>query len=274
MVLTPYLELENVSAYLGERRVFDGLNLELNLGEQTAVLGPNGAGKSALVKLISREIYPLVVPGSSLKVFGSSTVNLWELRRRLGLVSSDLQGRYKPQIPGLDVVLSGWFGSVGLGRDQEPTTAQRQHAVELMDELGLSALINERFGELSEGQRRRLLIARALVHGPEVLVLDEPTNALDLKAKHQLLDLLRQLAQQGTTILLVTHQIEAIIPEISRCVLLEQGQVIGDGTSRAVLQNKTLSRLFGTPLKVIEANGYRQVLPDESGDNSYLEHQV
>ena len=261
MELTPYLELENVSAYLGERRVFDGLNLKLNLGEQTAVLGPNGAGKSALVKLINREIYPLVEPGSSLKLFGNSRVNLWTLRRRIGLVSSDLQSQYIPQIRGLDVVLSGWFGSVGLGRDQEPTAGQRQQALELIEQLSLAELSDERFGQLSEGQRRRLLIARALVHNPEVLVLDEPTNALDLKAKHQLLDLLRQLAQIGTTLLLVTHQIEAIVPEISRCVLLDQGKVVGDGATAAVLQNQPLSDVFGTPLQVLEANNYRQVLP-------------
>ncbi|OUT70666.1 MAG: molybdenum ABC transporter ATP-binding protein [Synechococcus sp. TMED19] len=261
MVLTPYLELHNVNAYLGERRVFNGLNLELNLGEQTAVLGPNGAGKSALVKLISRSIYPLVEPGSSLKLFGSSTVNLWALRRRIGLVSTDLQGQYIPQVRGLDVVLSGWFGSVGLGRDQEPTAGQRQRTWELMEKLSLVELSHEPFGQLSEGQRRRLLIARALVHKPEVLVLDEPTNALDLKAKHQLLDLLRQLAQNGTTLLLVTHQIEAIVPEISRCVLLNQGQVVGDGASSEVLQSQPLSDLFGTPLQVLEANNYRQVLP-------------
>ena len=130
-----------------------------------------------------------------------------------------------------------------------------------MEQLGLIGLIDERFGQLSEGQRRRLLVARALVHGPEVLVLDEPTNALDLKAKHQFLSLLRHLASTGTTLLLVTHQIESIVPEISRCVLIDQGQVVGDGPSDQVLMSQPLSELFGTPLQVLQANGYRQVLP-------------
>lgn len=261
MPLTPYLELCQISAYLGQRRVFHDLNLQLNIGEHTAVLGPNGAGKSALVKLISRTIYPLVEPHASLKLFGQARVNLWELRRRIGLVSTDLLGQYRPQVKGIDVVLSGWFGSVGLGRDQEPTTQRRQHTLELMEQLGLIGLIDERFGQLSEGQRRRLLVARALVHGPEVLVLDEPTIALDLKAKHQLLSLLRHLASTGTTLLLVTHQIESIVPEISRCVLIDQGQVVGDGPSDQVLKSQPLSELFGTPLQVLQANGYRQVLP-------------
>ena len=177
----PYLELEGIAAHLGERRVFENLTLQLNLGEHSVVLGPNGAGKSALVKLISREIYPIVQSGSSLKLFDSRTVNLWQLRQRIGLVSSDLERLYNPMVTAADVVLSGCFGSVGIGRSQNPTAAMEQRVDELMEQLGLMALQQERFGQLSEGQRRRLLIARALVHRPDVLVLDEPTNALDLR---------------------------------------------------------------------------------------------
>ncbi len=257
----PYLELEGIAAHLGERRVFENLTLQLNLGEHSVVLGPNGAGKSALVKLISREIYPIVQSGSSLQLFGSRTVNLWQLRQRIGLVSSDLERHYNPMVTAADVVLSGCFGSVGIGRSQTPTAAMEQRVDELMEQLGLMALQQDRFGQLSEGQRRRLLIARALIHRPDVLVLDEPTNALDLKARNQLLSLMRQLSRSGTTLLLVTHQIEAIIPEIQRCLMLKAGQLVADGPSEQVLTSSTLSDLFDTPLQLLEANGYRQVLP-------------
>ena len=257
----PYLELEGIAAHLGERRVFENLTLQLNLGEHSVVLGPNGAGKSALVKLISREIYPIVQSGSSLKLFDSRTVNLWQLRQRIGLVSSDLERLYNPMVTAADVVLSGCFGSVGIGRSQTPTAAMQQRVDELMEQLGLMALQQDRFGQLSEGQRRRLLIARALIHRPDVLVLDEPTNALDLKARNQLLSLMRQLSRSGTTLLLVTHQIEAIIPEIQRCLMLKAGQLVADGPSEQVLTSSTLSDLFDTPLQLLEANGYRQVLP-------------
>ena len=257
----PYLELEGITAHLGERRVFENLTLQLNLGEHSVVLGPNGAGKSALVKLISREIYPIVQSGSSLQLFGSRTVNLWQLRQRIGLVSSDLERHYNPMVTAADVVLSGCFGSVGIGRSQTPTAAMQQRVDELMEQLGLMALQQECFGQLSEGQRRRLLIARALVHRPDVLVLDEPTNALDLKARNQLLSLMRQLSRSGTTLLLVTHQIEAIIPEIQRCLMLKAGQLVADGPCEQVLTSSTLSDLFDTPLQLLEANGYRQVLP-------------
>ncbi len=258
---TPYLELQAVEAWLGPRRVFDALSLRLHLGEHTVLLGPNGSGKSALVKLISRELYPVVKPGSRLRIFGSETVNLWELRGRIGLVSQDLQASYVGGVRAADVVLSGFFGSVGIGRSQVANEAQHRRVAELMEQLGLAELTERPFAQLSDGQRRRLLLARALVHGPQVLVLDEPTNGLDLRAKHQLLAILRELARRGTTLLLVTHQIEAILPEISRCVLLREGRVVGDGPAHALLQDAPLSALFATPLQICEANGYRQVLP-------------
>ena len=256
-----YLELEAVEAWLGPRRVFEDLDLRLHRCEHTVVLGPNGSGKSSLVKLLSREIYPVVKPGSCLRLFGSTTVNLWELRGRIGLVSQDLQAAYGGRVPAADVVLSGFFGSVGIGRSQVATGAQRRRVTALMEQLGLADLAERPYGQLSEGQRRRLLLARALVHWPEVLVLDEPTNGLDLKAKHQLLAILRELAGSGTTLLLVTHQIEAVLPEIRRCVLLREGRVVGDGPTEALLHDAPLSALFATPLRVCEANGYSQVLP-------------
>ena len=259
--VTPYLELQAVEAWLGPRRVFEDLSLRLCRGEHTVVLGPNGSGKSSLVKLLSRELYPVVRPGSWVRIFGSETVNLWELRGRIGLVSQDLQAAYAGRVPADDVVLSGFFGSVGIGRSQVASAEQHRRVTELMERLGLAELAGRPFAQLSDGQRRRLLLARALVHGPEVLVLDEPTNGLDLKARHQLLAILRDLARSGTTLLLVTHQIEAILPEISRCVLLRDGRVVGDGPAEALLRDAPLSDLFATPLRVCEANGYRQVVP-------------
>lgn len=258
---TPYLDLQSVEAWLGPRRVFEDLCLRLHPGEHTLVLGPNGSGKSSLVKLLSRELYPVVKPGSWLKIFGSTTVNLWDLRSRIGLVSQDLQANDVGRTAAADVVLSGFFGSVGIGRSQQPDADQRARVAALMEQLALADLAERPYAQLSDGQRRRLLLARALVHDPEVLVLDEPTNGLDLKAKHQLLRILRDLAAAGTTLLLVTHQIEAILPEIQRAVLLRSGRVVGDGPVEALLQDGPLSDLFGTPLRVLTANGYRQVLP-------------
>ena len=245
--------------------VFRNISLDLRLGEHTAILGPNGAGKSALIKLLSREIYPVVKPGSRLRIFGRESVNLWDLRRRIGMVSPDLQARIPGTVPVSDVVLSGFFGSVGIGRSQQPTDTQRLRVGKLINGLDLEPLAARPFHQLSDGQRRRVLLARALVHDPELLVLDEPTNALDLQARHQFLAILRGLAQSGTTVLLVTHQIEVIIPEITRCVLLREGLVVCDGPADAVLREGPLSTLFDTPLQVCAAGGYRQAFPAATG---------
>lgn len=259
----PYLQLERIEAWLGPRPVFHNLSLTLSLGEHVAVLGPNGSGKSSLVRLLTRQIYPVVRPGSQLRLFGRETVNLWDLRRRIGLVSQDLQNAYGAAVPAAEVILSGWFGSVGIGRHHQPSAAQRQRVQELLAEHDLAELAHRPFAQLSTGQQRRLLLARALVHRPELLVLDEPLAGLDLRARHKLLAQLRRLATAGTTLLLVTHQVEAILPEIRRCILLRDGQVLADGPSEQLLCDAPLSDLFGTPLRVCQANGYRQVLPGE-----------
>ncbi len=258
---TPYLEMKDVEAWLGSRQVFHALSLSLLQGEHTVVLGPNGSGKSSLLKLLSRELYPVVREGSWLRLFGQETINLWHLRKRIGVLGQDQPTTYRGDVQARDVVLSGLFGSVGLGRGQQPEARQRERARDLMAQMGLADLADQPFQELSEGQRRRLLLARALVHHPEVLVLDEPTNGLDIQARHQLLDQLGSLARKGTTLLLVSHRIEEILPEINRVVLLNRGAVVGDGSAAEMLQDGPLSSLFGTPLKVVGHGGFRQVLP-------------
>jgi len=261
--MTPeaWFDIEDGEAWLGGAPVLQSLSLQLRLGESTTVLGPNGAGKSSLVKLIDRSLHPIVKPTAHLKLFGSSTVNLWRLRRRLGVVTSELEQRIPAGCPAREVVQCGLFGSMRLGRDQVPSTAQRDLSDSLIQQLDLQSIAEQRFGMLSDGQKRRLLIARALVHDPEVLVLDEPSRALDLKACHQLLSTLRQLCRQGTTVVQVTHRIDTIVPEMQRVLFLSGGQIVGDGTPDEMLQDTPLSTLFDTPLRVVHANGFRQVLP-------------
>jgi len=250
-----------VEARLSGRPVINNLTLQLRLGESTTVLGPNGAGKSTVVKLIERSLHPVVQANAHLKLFGSSTVNLWQLRRRLGVVNSELETRFPPMISALEVVLSGLFGSMRLGRDQIPQPEQISATRSLLERLDLAAIADQPFGQLSDGQRRRLMIARALVHAPEVLVLDEPSRALDLKACHQLLQTLRELCRSGTTVVQVTHRIDTIVPEMQRVLFINGGSVVGDGAPPTMLTAERLSALFATQLTVVEANGYRQVLP-------------
>ena len=256
-----WLDLRNVEAWLAGRPVLHDLNLQLTLRQSTTVLGPNGAGKSSLVKLIDRSLYPVVRPDAHLRLFGSETVNLWSLRTRLGVVSSELEQRLHPKTTVDEVVVSSFFGATRLGCDQNPSPEQWEQARELLDQLQLNGIRERCYGELSDGQRRRLLIARALVHQPEVLVLDEPSRALDLQACHQLLAILRGLIQGGTTVVQVTHRVDTIVPEMGRVLFLEQGTIVGDGSLQDMLRPTELSELFKTPLNVVEAQGFRQVLP-------------
>ncbi len=193
-----WFDAKHVEAWLGGHAVIHDLCLQLRTGESTTILGPNGAGKSSIVNLISRNLYPVVRPGSHLRLFGQSTVNLWQLRSSLGLACSDLETRFPARICAKELILTGFFGSTRLGRDQIPNPEQRAKSESLLQELNLDTFAKQPFGQLSDGQRRRLMIARALVHDPKVLVLDEPCRALDLKACHQLLETMRKLCHQGT----------------------------------------------------------------------------
>ena len=259
-----WLEIRHGEAWLGGAPVLHDINLDLKLGESTTVLGPNGAGKSCLVKLIDRSLHPIVQEQAYLHLFGRSTVNLWQLRQRLGVVSTPMEERIPGAISGLDVVLAGFFGSTRLGLDQNPSSEQRIRAIKVLEQLDLQAISDHPYGRLSDGQRRRLLIARALVHEPDVLVLDEPSRALDLKGCHQLMHTLRDLCRHGTTLVQVTHRIDTIIPEMKRVLFLDKGRIVGDGTPAEMLTSTKLSALYGTALTVVEAHGFRQVLPAEA----------
>jgi iron complex transport system ATP-binding protein len=258
--MNPIIELRNVTAYRGDTRVFDGLSLEVEGGRSTAIVGPNGAGKSTLLKLLSCEIHPLAQEGSWLRMFGRERWNIWELRELLGIVSNDLQVEYEGNVRGLDVVLSGYHSSVGTWH-QQFTPAERRRAGEVLHTLGVNELAERRFAEMSTGQQRRLLLGRALVHDPQALVLDEPTGGLDLKACFQYLAIVRRLMREGKTVVLVTHHIHEIPPEVTRVVLLANGAVAADGDKRAVLTSGLLSELFGIGVEIVERNGFYQAMP-------------
>jgi iron complex transport system ATP-binding protein len=258
---TPYLDIQNADVFQGRTQVFRNLNLQIRQGENVAILGPNGAGKTTLLKLLTRELYPVVKPESHVKLFGDERVLLWELRKKIGLVSQDFQNQYSAHIKGGAVVLSGFFGAVGVHGHHQVTQAHRDRASELMQQLGVSHLVDAFYAHLSTGQQRRLLLARALVHDPEVLVLDEPTNGLDLKVAIEFTHSLRHLAQTGKSLLLVTHHVQEIVPEIERVVLLAEGRVVADGPKKELLSDAVLSDLFDTAIRVVESGGFYQVLP-------------
>lgn len=255
------IELKNITVVRGGKTIFSGLNLEIPVGCNTAILGPNGAGKSTLLKLITRELYPVADSKSSMKILGKSVWNIWELRSQIGIVSNDLQCMFPPDTSGADVVRSGFFSSIGMWRDQILSAAQERKMKELLAAVGLGRIAHRKFSTFSTGEQRRFILARALVSSPKVLVLDEPTSGLDLRASFIYLTFLRGLMNRGTTVILVTHNINEITPEMKRVALIYKGQVVDSGTPQAILTSEKLSELFEIPLDVTQKNGFYRVVP-------------
>jgi iron complex transport system ATP-binding protein len=262
----PFLQLFGASVILGAARVLDNLTLSIDVGEHAAILGPNGAGKSTFMRLLTLQQYPLMDREGQppIRLFGRERWNVFELRSQMGIVSADLHDRFvhgnsNGVVNALDAVASGFFATHGVFAHQRVTAAMRAQALEALDRVGAAALATRTLDTLSTGEARRVLIARALVHTPNVLVLDEPTRGLDLVARHAFMERVRDVARQGTTILLVTHYAEEIIPEIDRVVLLERGRIAFDGSKREVLTGPRLSQIFAGALVVHEAAGYFHV---------------
>lgn len=256
------IDIHNVSAYLHDTQVFDSLNLQIKAGEKVAILGPNGAGKSTLLKLISREIYPVVKEDSWVKLFDSEMVNLWELRKHIGLVSQELQEDYTPYTTAFEVVLSGSFGSIGRYDHLQANKAQLQRASELLEQVGMAEHHDTMYQRLSTGQKRRLLVARAMVHKPAALIFDEPCNGLDIRATADFFKLMRDFCLQDNSLILTTHHVDEIIPEINRVVLLQDGSIVADGDKQSVLNDETISELYGLRLQLTEQNGWYKLWLD------------
>ena len=255
------IEIRNATVYRGDTKVFENFSLAIERGQSTTILGPNGAGKTTLLKLLSCELYPVVAKGSYVRVLGRERWDVWELRNRLGIISNDLHNNYLGYVRGRDVILSGYYSSIGTYRHQTFESEQLGRAHQISRDLGIEELLDKNFASMSTGQQRRFLLARALVSDPENLILDEPTSGLDLKATFQYLETVRQLIRDGRTVILVTHHVHEIPPEIQHVVLLDQGKVIAAGKKEDVLSDRALSELFDTPIRLVDANGYYQVLP-------------
>jgi iron complex transport system ATP-binding protein len=255
----PLLDLKHVTVMLGDRAALDDVSLSIGTGEHVCILGPNGCGKSTLIKTITRECYPLALDGSSMSIFGRDRWNVFELRNLLGIVSPDLLAQCSTDATGRDVVLSGFFSSTRIfpHHHAEPDWIARADAA--LIRLGISHLASRPVSHMSSGEAKRTLISRAIVHEPIALLFDEPGNALDIAAQFQLRDSMRELAAQGLAILLVTHHVSEIIPEIERVVLLRSGRVLADGPKHQILSSQNLSELFGVPVRVTHNDGYFQV---------------
>jgi iron complex transport system ATP-binding protein len=279
--MSSFLELQQVNVARGDKVVLHDVNLRIEAGEHIAILGPNGCGKSTLIKTITRECYPLALEGMHVSIFGRDRWDLTELKKRLGVVSAELPGKATLRTTGRDAVLTGFFSSSTLWPNLAVTPEMRRRAEEILELVGATTLAEKVVGEMSAGEQRRIMIGRALVgsadatyainasglahpahaiepkaQATEMLLLDEPSNALDLAAQQDLRAMLRRLAQQGTGILMITHHIADILPEIDRVILMREGRIVADGPKHHLLTAPVLSELFGTNVQVTERDGF------------------
>jgi iron complex transport system ATP-binding protein len=252
----PLIDFERVSIMRGSVTAVRDVSLKIGVGEHVAILGPNGCGKSTLVKAMSKECNPVVEDWSWVRVFGRDDWNVFELRKMLGIVSSDLMERCTRMVSGREIVLSGFFSTIGIWGYQEVTPEMVRAADRALEMMEISHLADRYTDEMSSGEGRRVLLARALVHNPRALILDEPSTALDLAAQYELRATLRKLARSGIGIVMVTHHLSDLIPEIERVILMSQGAVVADGPTRDVLTSSRLSSLFGCSLELLERDGY------------------
>ena len=252
----PLLELRHICVMRGQKLALDNLSLRIEADEHVAILGPNGCGKSTLIKTITRECYPVVRPDSTMAILGEESWDVFALRAQLGIVSNDLRASCTGEANGRDVVLSGFFSSISIFPNHNVDPRHRQLADGALDQLGIQHLAERPVCEMSSGEARRVLIGRALVHDPKALLLDEPSSSLDVSAQHELRRILRELAQSGIGLILVTHHLADIIPEVERVVLMRDGRLVEDGPKADVLTAPDLGRLFGLPVTLARRDGY------------------
>ena len=255
------IDLQNITVFQGRNKILDKFSLTIDESQSTVILGPNGCGKTTLLKLLNRELYIVEDKSSSLKIFEKERWNVDELRSNLGVVSQHLQYGYSNSAIGLYVVLSGFYSSDGIWQHQKFDEAKLARAKEVMELLSIAELQDREFSAMSTGEQRKFLLARSLVNDPAVLVFDEPTSGLDMSTCFQYLEIIRELIGMGKKVILVTHHIHEIPPEVTRVILMKEGRVVEDGVKDQILTNTNLTNLFDWPIKVIQENGYYQAIP-------------
>jgi iron complex transport system ATP-binding protein len=251
----PIIEFENVTIHRDGTPALREVTFRIASGQHTVILGPNGSGKSTLIKALTRELYPRYPERSHVRLWGRETWHLFELRSLLGIVTNDLVNECTRPYSALETALSGFFSSIGIWPNHRVTPEMEQRAMEALRFFDLEPLASRPLTEMSSGEVRRAVFARALVHDPKALVLDEPSNSLDVRAQHEVREAMSRLARSGVTVILVTHHLSDIIPEIRRAVLLKEGRIVFDGEKESALNPERLSALFGVPVRVQAADG-------------------
>jgi iron complex transport system ATP-binding protein len=258
------VEMENVSFVRSNVRILDDISLRISVGESVAVIGPNGSGKTSLMNILKGNARPYFddIRRTTCRLFGQERWNIFDLRNKMGVVSGDLQSRFRDGVSVGAVILSGFFRTTDIYKDHEITDDMVSAAEDAAARVGISDKMTRDIEKLSLGEMRRAIIARALVPKPEMLLLDEPMTGLDIVAKGHLRRMLDSIIEKGTGIVMITHDLEDIPRNVHRVIMMKGGKIYADGAKDVMLTSERISSLFSSAIRVAEENGtYRMTMP-------------
>ncbi len=256
-----WANFKNINVYIEQKKILSNINVNLNYGDNILILGPNGSGKSTFLKLLNRSIYPITLNNSSFKLFNKETINIWDLRKKIGFLFKEMEERVNNGVDLYEVITSGFSGTFNSRNSKFLSEREKMKIDNLINEWELNNIIYNEFRTLSDGEKRRALLARALVYEPNILVLDEPFCNLDIKSNFILNKNLNKLIDQSINIVYVTHNLESILPKTNRVILIKEGRILKDGSPNKLLNSQILSDLFNIPINVIEQQGYWRIVP-------------
>ena len=260
--LLTWASFKNIDVCINQKKILSDININLNYGENVVILGPNGSGKSTFLKVLNRSIYPIVSSHSSFKLFNKENINIWDLRKKVGFLFKEMEDRVKPCVNLYDLIASGFSGTFNSSSSQFLSVKEKEKIENLIKDWELKHIIDDKFQSLSDGQKRRALLARALVYQPNLLVLDEPFCNLDIKSNFILNKNLTNLIDKSVNILYVTHSLESILPTTNRVILIKNGKIINDGNPNQIMKSKILSDLFQISIDLTYEEGYWRGIPD------------
>ncbi|AXX91432.1 ABC transporter ATP-binding protein [Malaciobacter molluscorum LMG 25693] len=250
------IDFENIHVGYDEKIILKELTLKIKQNEHWAILGSNGCGKSTLIKLMLSEIHPRKKYTYKKEIMGKQRYSIFELKKQLGIITNDLHNYFEKNgafLLGYEVVLSGFYSSIGIFKHQDFTKEQHDTALQTMIFLEIEELKDKLVCEMSTGQLRKCIIARALIHKPKAFILDEPTVGLDIKAQDNFIKLLRKLSKKSS-IILVTHHIEEIFKEINKVALIKDNTIYKSGNKEDILNSKNLSNVFNINIELDKQN--------------------
>ena len=259
--LDNWAEFKNINLEINHKRILSNINLTFKFGENILLLGPNGSGKSTFLKLLNRSFYPIVSRNSCFKMFNNENINIWNLRKDIGFLFKEMEERVNKDVILEDLIISGFTGTFNSRYKEQLSKKQIKKINQLIIDLDLIDIRNQKFECLSDGQKRRGLIARALVYSPKILVLDEPFCNLDIKSNIILSRTLLKLMNKSLNIIYATHSLESILPNTNRVLLIKDGKIKNEGTPDKLINSKILSNLFNISIKISKQGDYWRAIP-------------